>query len=257
MSRITLIATFDGIYPRMIVNKLIDRGIRPNILLGSPVAQKCFTYASLKRIVSRHGWLEAFYRFKDRRSEKTANIAEIPSVLECDCPIDYYDFLNSGVFLNKLLKTSPDVILLGGCGILGGWGASIAKLGTVNAHPALLPGIRGVDVVEWSIIENKPFGVTAHLVSEKVDSGEILITTKINPKKDEELVGFKSRLITFQSQVIVDAACELIEGKANPIKHNIDESIFRYATTKAVRKEASKLYAEKYLNVDCKVKLNT
>lgn len=46
--------------------------------------------------------------------------------------------------------------------------------GIVNLHPSLLPFGRGKHPATWAIWEQTPYGVSAHLVSEAIDSGPIL-----------------------------------------------------------------------------------
>ena len=52
---------------------------------------------------------------------------------------------------------------------------SIPKLGFINFHYGLLPEMRGADPIFESIRQSKPFaGVTAHIMDEKLDTGDIL-----------------------------------------------------------------------------------
>ena len=49
------------------------------------------------------------------------------------------------------------------------------KFGAINLHYSLLPEYRGVYPVNWAIIEGKEkTGVTYHLVSDKIDAGNII-----------------------------------------------------------------------------------
>ena len=49
----------------------------------------------------------------------------------------------------------------------------------MNFHPSLLPYNRGKHYNFWTLVENSPFGVTLHLVNEKVDQGDILFQANI------------------------------------------------------------------------------
>jgi len=44
----------------------------------------------------------------------------------------------------------------------------------INCHPGILPAVRGLDALKWTIYEMKPLGVTLHYIDEEVDSGEII-----------------------------------------------------------------------------------
>tara|TARA_B110000444_G_scaffold114897_1_gene108275 strand:+ start:503 stop:1180 length:678 start_codon:yes stop_codon:yes gene_type:complete len=54
------------------------------------------------------------------------------------------------------------------------------KYGILNFHPAILPLIRGLDSIFWSISKNVPIGVTAHLINHKIDLGDLVCQDVIN-----------------------------------------------------------------------------
>lgn len=49
------------------------------------------------------------------------------------------------------------------------------KIASLNIHPSLLPKFRGVKPLENAILTEKETGVTMHLLTEKLDAGDILI----------------------------------------------------------------------------------
>lgn len=51
----------------------------------------------------------------------------------------------------------------------------------INFHPSLLPKFPGLNAIDQAILNNeKVLGNTAHFIDEGIDSGEILLQTKIN-----------------------------------------------------------------------------
>ena len=56
---------------------------------------------------------------------------------------------------------------------------ALIKYGILNFHPGLLPDIRGLDSVLWSIEKNYPIGVTAHLINNKIDAGKLVCQKKL------------------------------------------------------------------------------
>jgi len=54
------------------------------------------------------------------------------------------------------------------------------KYGVLNFHPAILPLIRGLDSIFWSIAKSVPIGVTAHLINNKIDLGNLVYQDLIN-----------------------------------------------------------------------------
>ena len=53
-------------------------------------------------------------------------------------------------------------------------------MGWINLHPSLLPYGRGKHGYFWSIVENKPFGVSIHYIDDGIDTGPVLFQSKIN-----------------------------------------------------------------------------
>jgi methionyl-tRNA formyltransferase len=56
---------------------------------------------------------------------------------------------------------------------------TMPKCGFVNTHPSLLPHGRGKHYNFWTIVEEAPFGVSLHVVDEKVDNGAIVAQAAI------------------------------------------------------------------------------
>ena len=87
--------------------------------------------------------------------------------------------------LQILQKIKPDVILFTGGGLLRAPVLEIPRLGILNCHTGILPQYRGMDVVEWTAVEEKVnsigFGVTLHFMDNGVDTGPILLKKKITP----------------------------------------------------------------------------
>jgi methionyl-tRNA formyltransferase len=54
------------------------------------------------------------------------------------------------------------------------------NLTLLNTHPSLLPHNRGKHPNFWAIVEEAPFGVSLHQVSDRVDAGAIFSQTEIN-----------------------------------------------------------------------------
>lgn len=57
----------------------------------------------------------------------------------------------------------------------------------INLHISYLPYGRGIMPNVWSFVENYPSGITIHQLSEKFDTGNILMQKKIKFKKVTEL----------------------------------------------------------------------
>jgi methionyl-tRNA formyltransferase len=83
----------------------------------------------------------------------------------------------------------PDVVLCAGFSWkLPQEALDVARLGSVNEHPALLPRHRGPIPLAWALREGDgQFGITWHRMDAELDTGPILAQTTI-PIEDEDTV---------------------------------------------------------------------
>jgi methionyl-tRNA formyltransferase len=96
-------------------------------------------------------------------------------------PVIYSDTLYDPATLQKLEEMKLDLIILA-------WWPHIVKkslmelpkLGCLNFHPSLLPHNRGKNPNFWSIVEERPYGVSIHFIDEGIDSGDIVFQREIS-----------------------------------------------------------------------------
>ena len=62
--------------------------------------------------------------------------------------------------VHVLREIAPDLLVLVGADLVPAPVLAIPRLGTINAHYALLPEFRGMNVAEWSVFRGEPVGVT-------------------------------------------------------------------------------------------------
>ena len=89
----------------------------------------------------------------------------------------------------------------------------------MNIHPALIPEIRGLDSVLWSIEKNIPIGVTAHLIDEHIDMGTIIKRDKINIEISDDFNTLTKKNYDLQLKVL-SISLILISKKKLLSKHN-------------------------------------
>lgn len=109
-------------------------------------------------------------------------------------------------------QTKADIGIIAGARILKEPVISSSRLGTVNLHPGLIPEGRGLDALQWAIYENRPVGVTAHLIDGRVDAGCILIREEIRVYEDDTLVDLSLRLHEKQLELL-PRAIELLGNR--------------------------------------------
>ena len=93
------------------------------------------------------------------------------------------------------------------------------KYGILNIHPALIPDIRGLDSVLWSIEKNIPIGVTAHLIDENIDMGTIIRRDKINIEISDDFNILTKKNYDLQLKILAISLI-LISKKKILDKHN-------------------------------------
>ena len=110
-------------------------------------------------------------------------------------PIVYCNNLNEETVINTLKDAKPDIVVFTGGGLIREGILENSGAGVLNCHMGVLPPYRGMDVVEWPLIErnNDQLGTTLHFMDKGVDTGDILDIEKIVPKKDETITQLRER----------------------------------------------------------------
>ncbi len=96
-----------------------------------------------------------------------------------------------------LVQLKPDVVVFSGGGIVREPVLQIPSMGVLNCHSGLLPKYRGMDVVEWAILESKEepqIGLTLHFMDRGVDTGPILLRQPEQVQPGDTLARIRRRL---------------------------------------------------------------
>ena len=110
-----------------------------------------------------------------------------------------------------LKKIEPDLIILGGSRIIRNNIIRIPKIGILNAHPALLPKYRGVDVIPWSIYHGDDIGVTIHFIDEGVDTGRIVAKKVIALQKGDTIERLMKRADELAGEMMSEIIYQLMK----------------------------------------------
>ena len=76
------------------------------------------------------------------------------------------------------------------------------RYGILNFHPGILPVIRGLDSMFWSIYKDVPIGFTAHLINEKIDSGHLVYQQELIFFGDENIEAINEKNYHLQINLI-------------------------------------------------------
>ena len=92
-----------------------------------------------------------------------------------DSMIFYGRSFSSSVALRKLERARPHLgVCCGFAPILPAALLNLPEWGWVNIHRSYLPYNRGLDPLQWALIDRTPAGVTIHVMTENVDAGAII-----------------------------------------------------------------------------------
>lgn len=134
---------------------------------------------------------------------------------------------NSHKSIGLLSKEKYDLAIIAGARVLSSSVIAAAKNRILNIHPGLLPEVRGLETLLWSIYLGLPIGISAHFISSKLDSGRLILREKLKLKKDDTLLDISLRLSEVQSDVLVKALRLVESGGLGSLK-NLDIEKSRY-----------------------------
>lgn len=81
----------------------------------------------------------------------------------------------------------------------------IKKYAVINSHPGYVPLARGLDALKWAIIENKPIGVTTHLIGGEIDAGEVIQRKIVPVYKNDTFHAVAQRVYEYEISMLVDS----------------------------------------------------
>ena len=139
----------------------------------------------------------------------------------------------------------PDLIVFTGGGLIRSGILDIPKLGTLNCHMGPLPQYRGMDVVEWPVLEHgrstAELGLTVHFMDKGVDTGPVLMSKRIRfddlntfrqirDRMEPQMVRMMVKAVkALQEKDVIPCAQELASGKQyflmHPRLYQITESL--------------------------------
>jgi len=114
-----------------------------------------------------------------------------------------------------LIEYQPNVLVLGGTRIIRSQILAIPTQATVNAHPGLLPVLRGSSSVGWALYKDLPQGATAHFIDPGIDTGDIIIKRELPVYRQDTYESLNYR-IGILSGTLMTEALQMIESGNTP-----------------------------------------
>jgi methionyl-tRNA formyltransferase len=135
------------------------------------------------------------------------------------------DDINSNAVENILIDLKPDLVVFTGGGLIKENILSISGKGIVNCHMGILPMYRGMDVVEWPILNEdwNNIGLTIHFMDNGVDTGDILKVHHIPIKTNDNIKNLRLRFEPIMVKQLVDVVDDFLKNGIVPKKQFVDE----------------------------------
>jgi len=132
---------------------------------------------------------------------------------------------HTGISCEKLLKKiQPDLLVLcPAASIIRKNILTIPTIGTINAHMGLLPHIRGMNALEWTIFTTGKAHISVHFVEEGLDEGAILSTREIKDIKNQSIAQLRRKGRTAMAEELAVVIKKIKEHTATPTKQKKEE----------------------------------
>lgn len=143
-------------------------------------------------------------------------------------PVYQPNTLRDGKAEEILKEIAPDVIVVVAYGkILPREILNIPKYGCVNGHASLLPKYRGSAPIQQAIISGETeTGVTAQLMDEGIDTGDILKTARTEIGEKETAEELFERLSVITAELLVNTLADLEKGNITPQKQDEEKASY-------------------------------
>ena len=144
-----------------------------------------------------------------------------------------------------LVKARPDVLVLAGTGLIPADVLSIPTLVTLNAHPGLLPWVRGVCPLENALLRGVPLGVTVHAVDAGIDTGPLIRRVLLSVREnDSDRIAVTARLEQAAIDELVRVVKGLLYGEPLSVRHQSSRHPYGSWVSTAEREKAVTLLSK-------------
>ena len=121
--------------------------------------------------------------------------------------------LKNNIFLQELASLKADLQIVVAFRMLQKVVWKMPKRGTFNLHASLLPAYRGAAPINWAIINQESHtGVTTFFIDEKIDTGEIIDSKKIEITTNETVGSLHDTLKILGSTLVMETVHKITKG---------------------------------------------
>ncbi|MFD3412507.1 methionyl-tRNA formyltransferase [Streptomyces cyaneofuscatus] len=133
-----------------------------------------------------------------------------------------------GELVERLLEVAPDII------VANNWRTwmppeiyNLPVHGTLNIHDSLLPAYAGFSPLIWALINGEPeVGVTAHLMDEELDAGDIVIQRSVAVGPTDTTTDLFHRTVDLIAPVTTEALGLIASGQTEFTRQDRSKASF-------------------------------
>lgn len=186
------------------------------VLMGSPD----FGIPAFKSILNSRHNVKAVVTVPDRPKGRGLSLHQSDVkifALENNIKVFQPESLKDETFITDLKDLEPDLFIIIAFRILPREVFSIPRFGSINLHGSLLPKYRGAAPINWAIINGeKETGITTFFLSDKVDTGKIILQEKIPINIDDTFGDIYYRLSEMGSDLILKTIDTIVSNNFTP-----------------------------------------
>jgi methionyl-tRNA formyltransferase len=140
-------------------------------------------------------------------------------------PVAYCDDLNAAIVVETLQLAKPQVVVFTGGGLIRQEVLDHAGDGILNCHMGVLPKYRGMDVVEWPLLEDEPgqVGMTVHFMDKGLDTGDVLRVTPVALEPNDTIAQLRDRFEPPMCREIVDTCVGYLNGQITRVPQKLED----------------------------------
>jgi folate-dependent phosphoribosylglycinamide formyltransferase PurN len=140
-------------------------------------------------------------------------------------PVTYCKDLNAPHVVETLRATKPSLVVFTGGGLIRKDVLECSGEGILNCHMGILPRYRGMDVVEWAILEDRPedVGMTVHFMARGIDTGDILRSRKVKIDINERFADLRNRFEPIMCRLMVETCLDRLHGRVERVPQKAED----------------------------------
>ena len=204
------------------------------VFFGTPP----FALPTLKILIEGPDPVAAVVTQPDRRKGRGQKVTPTPVkelALRHGLTVLQPEEVKEETFLRHIATLAPDLFVVVAYGeILPKALLAIPKYGSVNVHASLLPKYRGAAPMPWAILKGEEVtGVTTMMMDEGMDTGDILLQTKVSIAQRETGASLYERLSLLGAPLLKETLEGMKAGTIRPTPQ--DPTLASYAPS--IKKE--------------------